>query len=160
MQLWGGLTPPDPPYFEHCIYHLFAEMHETDFHLQEPHGDGLLVAELFFTNYPPSWEKIPPVEDPLAQLVVHSTVSQCVLGSSPRMAEHFGFPPSAPDRDWVIKGLDMYCHVYATGHIKDPMPLIEKRRGLSPGGRFPPRFIHQVIIITGLNKLYNYMFSP
>ena len=27
--------------------------------------------------------------------------------------------------------------VYATGHIKDPVPLIEKRRGLSPGGRFP-----------------------
>ena len=24
-----------------------------------PHGDGLLVAGLFFTNYPPSWEKIP-----------------------------------------------------------------------------------------------------
>ena len=28
-----------------------------------PHGDGLLVAELLFTDYPPSWEKIPPVED-------------------------------------------------------------------------------------------------
>ena len=26
------------------------------------------------------------------------------------------------------------------------MPLIEKRRGLSPGGRFPPNFIHQVEI--------------
>ena len=24
-----------------------------------PHGDGLLVAGLFFTDYPPSWEKIP-----------------------------------------------------------------------------------------------------
>ena len=47
-----------------------------------------------------------------------------------------------------------------TGHIKDPVSLIEKRRGLSPGGRFPPSFIHQVIIITGLNKLYNHMFSP
>ena len=62
--------------------------------------------------------------------------------------------------DWVIKGLGMSSLVYATGHIKDPMPLIEKRRGLSPGGRFPPSFIHQVIIITGLNKLYNCMFSP
>ena len=30
----------------------------------------------------------------------------------------------------------------------------------SPGGRFPPSFIHQVIIITGLNKLYDCMFSP
>ena len=45
--------------------------------------------------------------------------------------------------------------VYATGHIKDPVPLIEKRRRLSPGGRCPPSFIHQVdlIIITGLNML-------
>ena len=65
------------------------------------------------------------------------------------------FPPVLGD--WVIKGLGL---VYATGHIKDPVPLIEKRRGLSPGGRFPPSFIHQVIIITGLNKLYNCMFSP
>ena len=40
-------------------------------------------------------------------------------------------------------------------YIKDPVPLIEKRRGLSPGGRFHPSFIHQVII-TGLNKLYNH----
>ena len=37
--------------------------------------------------------------------------------------------------------------------LKDPVPLIEKRRGLSPGGRFPPSVIHPVIIITGLNKL-------
>ena len=68
------------------------------------------------------------------------------------------FPPVL--RNWVIKGLGMYSRVYATGHIQDPVPLIEKRRGLSPGGRFPPSFIHQVIIITGLNKLYNCMFSP
>ena len=63
-------------------------------------------------------------------------------------------------RDWVIKGLGMSSLVYAPGHIKDPVPFIEKRRGLSPGGRFPPSFIHQVIIITRLNKLYNCMFSP
>ena len=68
------------------------------------------------------------------------------------------FPPVL--RDWVIKGLDMSSFVYAIGHIKDPVPLIEKRRGLSTGGRFPPSFIHQVIIITGLNKLYNCTFSP
>ena len=72
---------------------------------------------------------------------------------------------STPDRcvdwvDWVIKGLGMSSLVYATGHIQDPVPLIEKRRGLSPGGRFTPSFIHQVIIITGLNKLYNCVFSP
>ena len=43
--------------------------------------------------------------------------------------------------------------VCPTGHIKDPVPLIEKSRALCPSGRFPPSFIHQVIIITGLNKL-------
>ena len=67
------------------------------------------------------------------------------------------FPPVL--RDWVTKGLGMSSLVHATGHIKDPLPLIAKRRGLSPGGRFPPSFIHQVII-TGLNKLNNCMFSP
>ena len=39
--------------------------------------------------------------------------------------------------------------VRVTGQIKEP--LIEKRRVLSPGGRVPPSFIHQVIII-GLDK--------
>ena len=67
------------------------------------------------------------------------------------------FPPVL--RDWVIKSLGMSSLVYATGHIKDPVPLIAKKRGLSPGGRFPPSFIHQVIIITGLNELYDCMFS-
>ena len=37
--------------------------------------------------------------------------------------------------------------VHRLGHITDPVPLIEKKRGLYPGGRFPPSFIHQVIII-------------
>ena len=32
------------------------------------------------------------------------------------------FPPVL--RDWVIKGLGMSSLVYATGHIKDPVPLI------------------------------------
>ena len=62
------------------------------------------------------------------------------------------FPPIS--HDWVIKDLGMSSRVCATGHIKDPVPLIEKRRGLSPGGRFLSRFIHQVII-TRLNKLYD-----
>ena len=35
----------------------------------------------------------------------------------------------------------MYNRVCATGHIKDPVPLIEKSRALCPGGRFPPGFI-------------------
>ena len=42
--------------------------------------------------------------------------------------------------------------------LKDPVPLVEKSRGLSPGGRFPPSFIHQVII-TGLNKLQLYVLA-
>ena len=92
----------------------------------------------------------------MAQLVAPGPVSRCVVGSIPHGAKHFGFP----ENDWVIKGLGMSSRVYATGHIQDPVPLIEKSRGLSPGGRFPPSFIHQVIIITGLNKLYNRMFSP
>ena len=87
----------------------------------------------------------------MAQLVVHSTVNRCVVGSSPCGAEHFS---SSQCSATVIKGLGVYSRVYATRHIKDPVPPIEKRRGLSPGGRFPPSFIHQVIIITGLNKLY------
>ena len=45
-------------------------------------------------------------------------------------------PPSTPrlgnQRPWYVRS-----RLYATGHIKDPVPLIEKRRGLSPGGRFP-----------------------
>ena len=95
----------------------------------------------------------------VAQLVARSTPDRCVVGSSPtRGTEHFGLPPLL--RDWVIKGLGMSSLVYATGQIKDPVPLIERRWGLSPGGRFPPSFIHQVIIITGLNKLYGCMFSP
>ena len=52
------------------------------------------------------------------------------------------FPPVL--RDWVIKGPGMSSRACATGHMKDPMPLIEKGRGLSPGGRFPPGFIHRV----------------
>ena len=40
----------------------------------------------------------------------------------------------------------MYSRVCATGHITDPVPLTEK---------FHRSSIHQVIIITGLNKLYN-----
>ena len=109
-----------------------------------PHGDGLLVAGLFFTDYPPpSWEKIPPVEDP----------GLCDPPGEPGSA----FPPVF--RDWEIKGLGMSSLVYATGHIKDPVPLIAKRRGLSPGGRFPPSFIHLVIIIAGLNKLQLYVLA-
>ena len=74
------------------------------------------------------------------------TPDRCVVGSSPTCGtEHFGFPPVL--RDWLIKGLGMSSLVYATGHIKDPVPLSAKRRGLSPGGRFPPSLIHQVIII-------------
>ena len=94
----------------------------------------------------------------MAQLVVHLNVSRLLSVRVLAGLNISAFPPVL--RDSVIKGLGMYSRVYATGHIKDPVPLIEKRRGVSPGGRFPPSFIHQVIIITRLNKLYNCMFLP
>ena len=50
------------------------------------------------------------------------------------------FPPVLGD--WVIKGPGMSSRACVTGHIKDSVPLIEKRRVLSPGGRFLPGFIH------------------
>ena len=45
---------------------------------------------------------------------------------------------------WANKGLGMSSRVCATGHIKDPLRLIEKRRASCPDGRFPPSFIHQI----------------
>ena len=84
-------------------------------------------------------------------------VSTCGFESHQGPFRSLTFPPVL--RDWVIKGLGMSSLVYATGHIKDPVPLVEKSRGLSPGGRFPPSFIHQVIIITGLNKLQLYVLA-
>ena len=99
----------------------------------------------------------------VAQLVVRSTMSWCVVGSSPGGAEHFGPPPpSAPrlgnQRPWYVQLC--LCDCLGIILLKSPCHLLKKWRGLSPGGRFPPSFIHQVIIITGLNKLYNRMFSP
>ena len=44
--------------------------------------------------------------------------------------------------------------VCVTGHVKDPVPLIEKSRAPCPSGRFPPSFIRQVIITTGLVLSY------
>ena len=85
------------------------------------------------------------------------SVSTCGLESHQGPFRSLTFPPVL--RDWVIKGFGMSSLVYATGHIKDPVPLVEKSRGLSPGGRFPPSFIHQVIIITGLNKLQLYVLA-
>ena len=76
------------------------------------------MAGLFFTDDPPRWEKIPPVEDPglcdppggtgVAQLVARSTLDRCVVGSShTRGTEHFGFPSSAPrlgnQRPWYVQ---------------------------------------------------------
>ena len=62
--------------------------------------------------------------------------------------------------DWVIKGVGMFRRVCVSGHIKDPVPPIDMSRVSCPGGRFSPSIIHQVIIITGLNKLYDCMLSP
>ena len=95
----------------------------------------------------------------MAQLVARSTPDRCVVGSSPtRGTEHFGFPPSAPrlgnQRPWYVQP-----HLGDWAY-KRSRATYRKEKGLFPGGQFPPSFIHQVIIITGLNKLYNYMFSP
>ena len=61
----------------------------------------------------------------------------------------------------IIKDIDIWpYHMLLINILLRALHLIEKRRGLSPGGRFPPSFIHQVIIIAGLNTLYNCMFSP
>ena len=84
-------------------------------------------------------------------------VSTCGFESHQGPFHSLTFPPVL--RDWVIKGFGMSSLVNATGHIKDPVPLVEKSRGLSPGGWFPPSFIHQVIIITGLNKLQLYVLA-
>ena len=51
----------------------------------------------------------------------------------------------------------MSSRVSVTGHIKDPVPLIENSKASCPDGRFPPSFIHQVIILTGLTIV---MTSP
>ena len=78
----------------------------------------------------------------LAQWVARSTVRRCVVVFRVPLAE-LNISASTPvPHDWVIKGLGIFSWVCTTGHIKDPVPLIEKRRGLSPGGRFPPSFIH------------------
>ena len=49
----------------------------------------------------------------------------------------------------------MSSRVCVTGHIKDHAPLIEKSRASCPGGRVCPSFLHQLIIIIGLNTLYD-----
>ena len=64
------------------------------------------------------------------------------------VSEHYDFPPIGP---LLGKKRPWYVHVCATGHMKDSVPLIEKRRKSYPGGR-SPSFIYQVIIIAGLNK--------
>ena len=56
-------------------------------------------------------------------------------------ADHLDLPPSGPDG--VIKGLGMSRGVCATGHIKDPVPLVKKNKASCPSGRLPPSFIHQ-----------------
>ena len=56
----------------------------------------------------------------------------------PHWARVFGSPPVG--HDWGIKCLGMSSRVCTTWHIKCP---------------FYQSFIHQVIIITGLNKLYD-----
>ena len=59
----------------------------------------------------------------MAQLVAADVLSVRV---PPAELNISAFPPVL--RDWVIKGLGMSSLVYATGHIKDPVPLIGYRK--------------------------------
>ena len=65
---------------------------------------------------------------------------------------HSTFTPPPHVHDGVNKGLGMSSRVCTTGHIKDPVSFIEKSRASCTICRFPPSFIHQVLVITGLNK--------
>ena len=47
--------------------------------------------------------------------------------------------------------------VCATGHMKEPLPLIQQSMASCPDDRWPPSFIHQVIIITELNKFSDWL---
>ena len=67
------------------------------------------------------------------------------------------FPPVL--RNWVIKGLGMSSRRLCDWAYKRSRATYRKEKRLSPGGRFPPSFIHQVIIITGLNKLQLYVLA-
>ena len=127
-------------------------MRKLDLHIQGWLA-GLLIEGADFNDVRQRFYQVPSL-----QVFLKAAVLYRLVRVPPAELNISAFPPVL--RDWVIKGRGMSSLVYATGHIKDPVPLIAKRRGLAPGGRFPPSFIHQVIIITGLNKLYNCMFSP
>ena len=108
-----------------------------------PYGPGLVweCKAVVITSFkkPAGWvlfPRVPCCDTQLTGLRTH-VLSVRVPSSELNIS---AFPPVL--RDWVIKGLGMSSLIYATGHIKDPVPLIAKRRGLSPGGRFPPSFIH------------------
>ena len=83
------------------------------------------------------------------------TVDREVGGSNALCRSTLTFPPVV--HDWVGKGFGMSSLVCATGLITDPVPLIDKSGASCPDGRFPLTFIHQVIIITGLNELHDCM---
>ena len=110
-----------------------------------PHGDGLLVAGLFFTDYPPSWEKNPTG---VAQLVARSTPDRCFAS---RGTEHFGFPPSAPrlgnQRPWYVQP-----HLCDWTYKRSRATYRKEKGIVSRWSVSSYSFIHKVIIITGLNK--------
>ena len=76
------------------------------------------------------------------------------FASALQLNDHFDFYPSGvcmtgESKTLVCSAVSVRLSII----IKDPVSPIEKSRASCPGGRFPPSFIHQVIIITGLNKL-------
>ena len=50
--------------------------------------------------------------------------------------------------DCLNKGVGMPSHVYATGYVKYPVPLVKKSRASCRGGRFPLSYIQQVVSMT------------
>ena len=53
----------------------------------------------------------------------------------------------------IIKSLGMSSRVCATGHIKDPVPLVEKSRALCPGGRHSHLYMTVVFLVLSLFRL-------
>ena len=78
-----------------------------------------------------------------------------------KLLHFYGFQLVSPQwpKTGLSKGLVMSSRVCVIGHLKDPVPFVKQSRALCPGSRFPPSFIHQVIIITGLNNVCDCMFS-
>ena len=115
---------------------------------QDPMDSGELLSHLFLMSALANLTTFRVIACTMLSVQSHGTLSTIINLSLTTLPEH-----RAVVHDCLIKGFGMSSRVYATGHVKDPVPPIVKSRASCPSGRFPPSFIHQVIVITGLNKL-------